>query len=153
MAAKRAVCFGGHGDRLSAPCSFSNIPWMVFFGALNIMCGLLLSASLVCSAKKISLGMLESCKTIIRAMLPEALQSARVDNIEHKSWLALPTERATLIETLETFCEELRCSCSSFLISACRHNGAHLMACLVGADSPRFQILVISGGCHTLQPP
>ena len=37
VAAKRAVCFGGYLDKGTAPCSFSNIPWMVFFGALNTM--------------------------------------------------------------------------------------------------------------------
>ena len=41
VAAKRAVCFHNNAEASTAPCSFDNNPWMIFFGALQIWCALL----------------------------------------------------------------------------------------------------------------
>ena len=37
VAAKRAICFDAYTDKSSAPCSFSNIPFMLLFGGLNVL--------------------------------------------------------------------------------------------------------------------
>ena len=37
VAAKRAVCFHEHGGSHKAPCSFDNVPWMIMFGAIQLV--------------------------------------------------------------------------------------------------------------------
>ena len=41
VAAKRAVCFHNNAEAAEAPCSFNNNAWMIFFGALQLLCALL----------------------------------------------------------------------------------------------------------------
>lgn len=37
VAVKRSICFHRYHEDSNAPCSYANIPWMIFFGALQLL--------------------------------------------------------------------------------------------------------------------